>query len=109
MNVAIHNSYKIKLKLLTELKNRECIARISNNGVLLPAFKARTMDFIPCPNIIVNQILKRCIILEDSESMPKENDKSFDNFSFNINNSFISLSDIMVSQSSSRKEVNVYG
>lgn len=112
MNVAVYNSYKVKLKILTELKNRECIARISNNGVLLPAFKAKTLDFTPCPNIIVNQILKKSTILEDFKPIKqsiKPSLKSEKAFSFGIDNSLISLTDIMASQSSSRKEVKIYG
>ena len=34
-----------RLKLLTELNNRECIVRISAQEKLLSAFRARTMDF----------------------------------------------------------------
>ena len=108
MNVAVHNSYKVKLKILTELKNRECIVRISNNGVLLPAFKAKTIDFTPCPNIIVNQILKKSDTLENLEPI-KVSIEPEKTFSFEIDNSSISLSDIMISQSSSRKEVKAYG
>ena len=58
MNVAVRNSYKVKLKLLTELKNRECIVRISSNGTELPAFKAKTIDFEPVPRKHTNQILR---------------------------------------------------
>ena len=36
-----------KIKFLSELDNRECIARISMNGKLFPAFKASTLDFSP--------------------------------------------------------------
>ncbi len=38
MEVAVHNSYKVRLKLLTELKNRECIVRISHNRRITPCF-----------------------------------------------------------------------
>lgn len=47
MEVAVRNAYRIRLKMLTELKNRECIVRVSSNGVPLPAFKAKTLDFTP--------------------------------------------------------------
>ena len=104
MHVAVHDSYKVRLKILTNLKNRECIARISNNGVLLPAFKARTVDFTPCPNLIINQILKTDILFKDF----KENIKINEYISFNINNSLCSLKELMISQSSGRKELNVY-
>lgn len=108
MNIAVHDSYKIKLKILTELKNRECIARISNNGVLLPAFKAKTLDFTPCPNIIVNQILKKSPILENFNNLLEEKTTK-NKISFKLDTSLISLHDIMISQSSSRKEVKLHG
>lgn len=84
----------------------------SDAGVLLPAFKAKTLDFTPCPNIIVNQILKKSVVLEDFKSIKqsiKPSLKSEKTFSFGMDNSVISLNDIMASQSSSRKEVKVYG
>lgn len=33
-----------KLRMLTDLHPRECIVRVSSNGLLLPCFKARTID-----------------------------------------------------------------
>ena len=44
-----------KIKMLTGLKDRELIARISQGGELLPAFKARTVNFIPTPRKITQQ------------------------------------------------------
>jgi hypothetical protein len=35
---------QIKIKMLTELHPRECMVRISANGQVLPAFKARTVE-----------------------------------------------------------------
>lgn len=104
MHVAVHDSYKVRLKILTNLKNRECIARISNNGVLLPAFKARTLDFTPCPNLIVNQILKTDILLKDF----KEDNQIEPKIHFDINDSLYSLKQIMISQSSGRKDIEAY-
>lgn len=104
MHVAVHDSYKVRLKILTNLKNRECIARISNNGVLLPAFKARTLDFTPCPNLIVNKILKTDILLKDF----KEDNQIEPKIHFDINDSLYSLKQIMISQSSGRKDIEAY-
>ena len=52
MEVAVHDSFFAKLKILSELGNRECVLRISTNGKVLPAFKARTLDVISHPRII---------------------------------------------------------
>ncbi len=40
-----------KISLISKLNNRECIIRISNNGLLLPAFKGKTLDFESIPRI----------------------------------------------------------
>jgi Helicase HerA, central domain/Type IV secretion-system coupling protein DNA-binding domain len=34
----------IKIRMITDLHPRECIVRVSSNGLLLPCFKARTLD-----------------------------------------------------------------
>lgn len=44
MELAVHDSHFAKIKILTELANRECVVRISNNGRVLPSFKAITLD-----------------------------------------------------------------
>lgn len=106
MEVAVHNSYKVRLKLLTELKNRECIARISYNGVLLPAFKAQTLDFTPTPRKNQIQILRTDPL---NLSISKETKMELTTSSFVIDESFDTLQDIMTSQSSSRKQVISHG
>lgn len=49
MEMAVKNSYHNRIKLLTELPNRDCIVRISKEGKLIPAFRTRTLDFTPIP------------------------------------------------------------
>lgn len=105
MEIAVHNSYKVRLKLLTELKNRECIVRISQNGVLLPAFKARTLDFVPQPRKKHLQIVSGSLPFQfvDTE-VTLEEEKPF-----SIDASPDTLRDIMQSQSSGRKQVMLHG
>lgn len=111
MNVAVRNSYKVKLKILTELKNRECIVRVCSNGIPLPAFKARTLDFTPCPRKHISQILRTDPLLKEFKYPKSKVKSSFTekNFSFQIGESVDSLMDIMHSQSSGRKQVENYG
>lgn len=106
MNIAIHNSYRIKMKMLTELKNRECIVRISSNGVPLPAFKAKTLDFTPFPRRRMNQILRTDPLLKSFKPVIKETSKSL---SFQIGDSVDSLMNLMYSQSTGRKQVENHG
>lgn len=105
MNVAVRNSYRIKLKMLTELKNRECIVRVSSNGVPLPAFKAKTLDFTPCPKKRINQILRTDPLLEEFKPVVE----SPTNLSFQIGETVDSLLSLMHSQSTGRKQVQNHG
>lgn len=70
MEVGVHNNYRIRMKLLTELSNRECIVRASKNGVILPAFKGRTVDFEPIPPKVINQILRTNLIKKEILEKP---------------------------------------
>ena len=92
-NMLRENGYKV----LTELNNRECMVRIESNGVLLPAFKGITLDYTSIPRI------KRTITNNNNNINSKDNsNKSKTNFSLNSN---VSLKDILISNSSSRKVV----
>lgn len=111
MEVAVRNSYRIRLKMLTELKNRECIVRVSSNGVPLPAFKAKTLDFTPSPRRRMNQILRTDPLLKEFKPL-KENSKKLipeRKISFQIGESVDSLMDLMSSQSTGRKQVENHG
>ena len=97
MKIPLDDSRDRKIKLLTELNNRECIVRIDSNGVLLPAFKGTTLDYTSIPRI------KRTITNNNNNINSKDNsNKSKTNFSLNSN---VSLKDILISNSSSRKVV----
>ena len=47
LKIPADNTKECKIKLLSELNNRECVARISMRGKLFPAFKASTLNFTP--------------------------------------------------------------
>ncbi len=104
MDVAVKNSFITRMKILTELKNRECIVRICKQGKVYPAFQARTLDFTAMPQKVLNQILLTEFDFEEK----KDNDIEKDNIEdkkesiFSIDDS-ISLKDIMMSQSAARK------
>ena len=97
MKIPLDDSRDRKIKLLTELQTRECIVRIDSNGVLLPAFKGITLDYISIPRI------KRKITYNNDNINNKDNlKKSKTNFSLNDN---VSLKDILISNSTNRKGV----
>ena len=97
MKIPLDDSRDRKIKLLTELNNRECIVRIDSNGVLLPAFKGTTLDYKSIPRI------KRTITSNRNNINNKDNsNKSKTNFSLNSN---VSLKDILISNSTSKKGV----
>ena len=94
MKIPLDDSKEQKIKLLTELKVRDLIVRIDSNGLLLPAFRASTLDFISIPR-------KRIIINKKKETEKPLNKK---NNNFSIDSS-INLKDILIKSSSSRKVV----
>ena len=96
MKIPLDNTRERKIKVLTELNNRECIVRIDSNGILLPAFKATTLNYISIPRIKNNTQTK--IANNNTPILFKENSK------FKIGNN-INLKDILISNSSSRKVV----
>lgn len=99
MDIAVKNSFITRMKILTELKNRECIVRIGRQGKVYPAFQAKTLDFIPIPQKVLNQILTTEFDFE-SEEQKKIKEETDNTFSIDSN---ISLKDIMISQSPARK------
>ena len=101
MEVAVRNSYKLRMEILTELANRECILRLSREGKVLSAFKGRTVDFTPYPKSNKNQILGTDLIKNDQILSKKI--KKVQNFSINQS---VSLKVLMKSQSTGRKKVN---
>lgn len=101
MDVAVKNSFMTRMKILTELKNRECIVRIGKEGKVYPTFQAKTLDFYPEPQKAMNQIL-----ITDFTQVEK--DKEERNIIFSIDET-IKLKDIMASQSTARKRSEQFG
>lgn len=98
IEVAVKNSHVIRIKMLTQLNDRECIARICNNGIVLTSFKGRTLDFVSVPRKKKENYIKQKV--QDAVKKNKIN--------FNIGN-VKSVKEIMMSQSSGRKKVNNNG
>lgn len=95
MEVAVKNSVSTRIKMLTELNDRECIARVGKDGRLLSAFKGKTLDFVPVP---------RKKITASNKKLPKtKSEKKKKTFSIETKDT---LKDMMLKQSASRKRVN---
>ena len=90
MKIPLDDTKDKKINLLTELNNRELIARIESNGILLPAFKATTLNYNSIPRIKKDY-------KEEDNNIESKNKK----YDFNINNN-INLKDILLKTSSSR-------
>ena len=97
MKIPLDDSRDRKIKLLTELQTRECIVRIDRNGVLLPAFKGITLDYISIPRI------KR-IITNNNDNINNKDNSNISKINFNLNSN-VSLKDILISNSTSKKGV----
>ncbi len=96
MKIPIDDSKEQKIKILSELNNRECIVRVSSNDVLLPAFKAETLDYQSIPRV------KKEKKMVDNITSNREDEKPKKKFSIGGN---VSLKDILISNSSSREVV----
>ncbi len=94
MKIPLDDTRERKIKLLTELNNRELIVRIDKNGIILPAFKATTLDFNSIPR--VKRIEEE---RKEEKIIPK---KGKNNFKIDSN---INLKDILIKNSTSRKKV----
>lgn len=96
MKIPLNDTKEEKIKLLTELNNRCLVARINSNDVLLPAFKATTLDFTSIPRIISDVDITN----QNDTDITKDQKKKQFTISNNVN-----LKDILISNSSSRKVV----
>ena len=95
MEVAVRNSIAIRLKMLSELNDRECIVRIGKDGRMLSSFKGRTLDFtaVPRKKNTSKKTNRKQKITEEKKKV----------FGIETTNT---LKDIMKKQSASRKRVN---
>ena len=94
MEMAVKDTYHNRVKLLSELPNRDCIVRVTKNGAVIPAFRARTMNFESIPR------KKNQIISKVSEKVWKEDKNK------KIKRSGFSLGNSMSSQSTSRRKIS---
>ena len=91
MKIPLDDTRDKKIKMLTDLNNRECILRIDSNDKLLPAFKASTISYESIPRIKkANNLEKNNVLKTDCK--------------FTIGNN-VNLKDILLS-SSTRKVDN---
>ncbi len=97
MEMAVKNSYHNRIKLITELPNRDCIVRISKDGKLIPSFRCRTLDFDSIPAKSDGS---------EQSNMKKENTdiEILKDKEFSIGNA-IDLKSLMNSQSTSRRKI----
>ncbi len=95
MNIPLDNTRERKIKLLTELNNRECIVRIDSNGKILSAFKGSTLNYNSIPRVKNNIQMHHSI---NNTNLEKEKCK------FTIGSN-VNLKDILIANSSSRKVV----
>lgn len=96
MEVAVNNFHLNRIKILTELEDRECVVRVGKDGKLYSAFKAKTADFVAVP---------RKKFLNEKHKENKEVGESKKK-AFTIETQS-SLKDIMARQSASRRKVSM--
>ena len=81
MSVPLDDTKERKIKILTELNKRECVVRIDSKDILLPAFKAMTLDFFSIPRIKTKKVIEDFVKHEEEKKMSKF--KSLGNVSLN--------------------------
>ncbi|MCH5167731.1 MAG: ATP-binding protein [Erysipelotrichales bacterium] len=86
-----------KQKLLTDLNDRECVVRINANDILLPAFKAKTVNFASIPR-------KKVVVEPATIKLNQEDLEIVEKKKFSINND-INLTELLLEQSSGRKNM----
>ena len=97
IKLAIDNTSENRTNLLANLNDRECIVRVSSNGLILPAIKAKTLDFLSKPKRKIEvKTVDTIVDVEPKDEIPK--------MQFSIE-SRITLNDLMIEQSTSRKKV----
>ena len=95
IKIPLSDTRETKLKLLTELNNRECVVRVASNDMLLPAFKGRTLNFQSIPR--VRTVRKEREFVQ--RVVPKESD-----FSFDIGGD-VNMEDILIENSTSKRNL----
>jgi len=97
IKLASDDNSENRTKLLSNLNDRECIVRISSKGLVLPAIKARTLDFVSKPKRKIEvKPVDTTFEVEPKNSSVKK--------TFSIE-SRITLNDLMIEQSTSRRKV----
>ena len=113
----------VRVQMLTTLHSRECFLRLSSGGQLLPCVKARTLDVVAAPVVSNHSELKK---YGQSHELPQkfvERREQFDaviakapivssatngqqpNAQDNSRRQYMTLQDLLASQSSSRKKI----
>jgi hypothetical protein len=72
----------MKMRMLTDLHPRECIVRLASNGMLLPCFKARTLDVshnivqtFTADNFVPQEYTEAKVVLKKFQENTKKSDK----------------------------------
>lgn len=91
------NTDEAKQKLLTDLNDRECVVRINSNDILLPAFKAKTVNFVSVPR-------KKIVVEPPTIKLNEKDLEIVEKKKFSISDD-INLTEILLEQSSSRKDM----
>ena len=96
MKLSRDDSEENRISMLINLGDRECVVRLGSRGVLLPAFQARTVDFVPIKRVKSTKIYKPVPKSEVTITPPKKK------FEITPN---IKLTELLLEQSSSRRNM----
>ena len=94
IKIPLDDSRDRKIKLLTELQNRECIVRVDFNGVLLPAFKATTLNCPSIPRVDKGNL--------NNDKKLNNGNSEVEKYKFSLNSN-VKLKDILIANSTGRR------
>ena len=96
MKLSRDDNEENRISMLINLGDRECVVRLGSRGVLLPAFKGKTVDFVPIKGVKKTKISKPVPKSKVTVSPPKKK------FEITPN---IKLTELLLEQSSSRRNM----
>lgn len=96
MRLSRDDNEESRISMLINLGDRECVVRLGSRDVLLPAFKGRTVDFVPIKGVKKTKISKPVPKSKVTISPPKKK------FEITPN---IKLTELLLEQSSSRRNM----
>lgn len=98
------DSMDSRIELITKLKTRECLVRISHDEKLQPVFRALTTEYVPSETKITQNVITSQLPPVASKQTVAQTTKTPE-FSFDLDGGDMSSEQLLISNSTSRKKL----